>query len=117
MTETMNITDALKTMVFDLWGNKYRTKPVTKSGEAELREIEEQRREADTDAEDVEVQLIRLQARRLAVCTEPIDGAPADVEALIIEKYENDELVTANLVRFATEAENATANPFADQRG
>lgn len=116
MTKTLKITDALETIVVDLWGHRYRSKLVTKTGEVELERLQEAFDEIDTDDEDSEVQLVRLYGEMVAATTEPIGDAPEDVAALVAEKYEADELSFANLMAIALKLRDATQNPFAGAR-
>lgn len=94
-----SITEALEVHEIDLWGHKYRSKLLTRSGQERLDELMEVVQESDEEETD---EMIHSLAEVLALLVEPVgDDEHPDVVELIDQKWGSDDLPFANLLRLA----------------
>ena len=99
----VKIEDATKAVEVELWKNVYRIRPVTRSVQQQLSELDEEQRLEDAELAEGEDPTPDTQIERVGkqwdILLEPVGDAPPPSEVLT-EKWEADEVSMATIGEF-----------------
>jgi hypothetical protein len=91
-----------RTVEVELWDRVFVSRPVTRSISKRMRELEEQRIQAESDDE-----AMRAWAELMSLLTVPTNGQKKPAGQLILEKWEAEELSLGQIASFVEQLQDA----------